>query len=282
MHSGHPIVVPMGYADSKNPNFMFTTSIFCSGYWDVYHMIAENLIKPQSALEKGLGDALCDVFTLYALKKVSDQDPWIHPYLAGHIGKAKNFLKKANTTLFKAQVADARLALFPFAQLIHHFGWGIFQKLFRQIAQMATPERPATETEQLNQLMSRCSHITGLNLCPFFDFWGFPLPDSVIDSTKFLQEFLPNDELMEMVPERVQTILEKYPGCIRETSHLEEIPIAEKTPMCRPGITLEDDTCTEVNEPQFEEPEPEDTESKENLTEASDKVAESADNKAES
>ena len=140
---------------------------------------------------------------------ITGQKPWIHPWLQGKLPTAKKYLLAGAN--FEEWTSNPGLALFIYAELARDFGWHTYKTVFHQYNDLPPSEHPVNDAEKIDQWIVRFSKVAKKNLCPMFDFWGFPIRASVLADLEPLTKFLHSDETTnEMAPARASDIRKKY------------------------------------------------------------------------
>ena len=202
MHSGYPIVTCL---DVANPNhngpcdvsLLNVSGLRSKGSWGMFHELGHNLQDSMWTFE-GTGEVTCNIFTLHAMDVLCGQKPWIHAWLQGQIPEAESYLKNGAT--FAEWQNQPGVALFIYAQLARDFGWLAYREVFMMYNNLQDTERPEGFQDQVDQWISRFSRVVEHNLCPLFEFWGFPISTSIKNSLSHLPVHFPKDEIMRHGP----------------------------------------------------------------------------------
>jgi hypothetical protein len=100
------------------------------------------------------------------------------------------------------------IGLYVYVQLVNSFGWNAFKIIFRDYETLSELEKTfENDSHKWNEWISRFSNIVGLNVAPLFYFWAIPF---VEDEQQKLTAWLPNDEITQMFPQRVEHVKSKY------------------------------------------------------------------------
>ena len=208
MHAGYPIVTHMDVAQPESDRFLLNKHVLlATGYWGVYHEIGHNMQRPAWTFS-GTSEVTCNIFTLYAMDTVSKQPVWIHEWLEKNLQKVEKYINSKQS--FAAWKSDPGLALFIYAQLIHHFGWDVYKKVFREYEENLQQLNRAPEQVKIDTWFVKMSIACGYNLAPLFDFWRIPVSQESISSLKHLQAYLPFDEVIHMNIEYANNIRDKF------------------------------------------------------------------------
>eukprot|EP00964_Phaeocystis_antarctica_P074486 scaffold45807_cov56-Phaeocystis_antarctica.AAC.2 len=70
------------------------------------------------------------------------------------------------------------VALETYMQLQEAFGWSFYATIFTQYRGISDP---GTDAARINEWVRRSSYVAGKNLGPFYQAWGFPVTQFVID-----------------------------------------------------------------------------------------------------
>src|SRR6218665_1797693 len=201
----------------KETGFSFERFCFSGGeHWGVFHEIGHNMQR-REWMFKGTGEVTVNIFTLYAMDEICHLEPWIHKWLQRKLSSTEKFLK--NGTDFQVWKSSPGVALFVYAQLAHEFGWESYRKVFRRYLVMSDIERPTIDQQKIDTWFSMFSEIVGCNLAPLASFWNIPLSLDAVGQlhTAFPVGFLPDDEVTRFVPDRVNDVLQKFPGTVRKS-----------------------------------------------------------------
>ncbi len=174
MHSGYPIMtwmdVPRGFA---------TEAHMRKGDWGIFHELGHNHQVGDWTFE-GTTEVTCNLFTMYVFDKLCGVKP-----ANGRVGLPVVAQKFAKYTAggkpdFEKWKSDPFLALAMYVQLQHAFGWEPFQKIFAEYRALPAGERPKSNSDRMDQWMTRFSKTVNRNLGPFFQAWGFPVTASAL------------------------------------------------------------------------------------------------------
>ena len=70
------------------------------------------------------------------------------------------------------------VALETYLQLQEAFGWSFYATIFTQYRGISDP---GTDAARINEWVRRSSYVAGKDLGPFYQAWGFPVTQSVLD-----------------------------------------------------------------------------------------------------
>ncbi|ESO83632.1 hypothetical protein LOTGIDRAFT_236481 [Lottia gigantea] len=214
MHSGYPIVTHLDVADPSKSSFLLNNkTLLESGNWGLFHELGHNMQKPTWTF-RGTGEVTCNIFTLHAMDVIAQKSPWIHSWLEGKVPKARQFIR--SSAGFSKWQSDPGIALFVYAQLYNQFGWSVYKKTFRQYEEQDMPPQLKTEEEKIDYWFETMSKFSEYNLAPLADLWSIPLSDTCREQLKVFPSFLPDDEITQGVPEKVEELEKKYPKLVRK------------------------------------------------------------------
>ena len=212
MHSGYPIVTHLDVADPTSDEFLLDAHMLRTrGSWGLFHEIGHNMQRDEWTFH-GTVEVTCNVFTLYAMHVIARRDPWTHDWLRDQFDNIRAYLC-SGAPFEECWERDAGVALGVYAQLAHHFGWRCYKKVFREYE--LSRDHAISDEDKRTVWVRRFSVVACYNLCPLMKFWGFPLTDAVQDELSHLQPFLPDDEMTNLAPERVKSILARYDNVAR-------------------------------------------------------------------
>jgi hypothetical protein len=178
------------------------------GFWGLFHELG-HMFQHDAWTWEGTGEVTVNIFTLHAMDTKCGLKPWIHPWLAGHMSDVRKYLEDGAD--FEEWKSDPGVALTIYAQQARDFGWEPFKKVFREYETLPCCEQPTNYEDKVRQWMVRFSLATGRNLCPAFEFWGFPYTDQASGFVEDLPPYLPADETTkDMAPDRARDIAKKH------------------------------------------------------------------------
>src|SRR6218665_2068810 len=221
MHAGYPMVTHMDVSVPTNEFFLLNGSVAKVGHWYPFHEIGHNMQRNEWTFE-GTREVTGEIFNLYAMDTICHIKPWIHKWLRDQLTPTQKFLNEGAN--FEEWKKSSVIALFVYAQLAHEFGWESYRKVFHRYEAMGKSERPTDDQKKIDTWFSIFSETVGCNLAPLASFWGIPLSSEAIAdlNAAFPSGFLPDDEVTRFAPDRVDDVLLKFPGIVREkcSSHL--------------------------------------------------------------
>jgi hypothetical protein len=174
----------------------------------MYHELGHNF-QDNSWTWSGTVEVTVNIFTMHAMDVMCNRKPWDHDWVANNMNNAKRYLEGGAD--YEKWKSDPFLALYIYAQQARDFGWDAFKSIFREYNALSDDAKPKTDEERITEWMIRFSRTTGRNLCPAFEFWGFPHTDKAWRSVKDLPPYLPWDEITRNVAsKRAKSITMKY------------------------------------------------------------------------
>ncbi len=176
MHSGYPIMTWMDV-----PRAFATDAHMRKGDWGIFHELGHNHQVGDWTFE-GTTEVTCNLFTMYVFDKLCGVKP-----AQGRVGLPVVAEKFAKYTAggkpdFDKWKSDPFLALAMYVQLQHAFGWEPFQKIFAEYRALPAGERPKSNSDRMDQWLTRFSKTVNRNLGPFFQAWGFPVTAPAVAS----------------------------------------------------------------------------------------------------
>ena len=214
MHAGYPIVTMMDVSNPKAPNkfLLDRESLLSDGRWGMFHELGHNMQRKWWTWN-GTGEVTVNIFTLHAMDVISNKRPWIHEWLAKTLPKMKIVLQKDD--LYEDWLKFPGVALGIYAQLQHCFGWEAYRKVFAYYESLEWDKQPQRDGDKITFWIETFSKTVGYNLCPLFEFWGFKLVEN-LSSRLQMPPFLPDDEMTQLAPHRVEVLEAVYPGLVRD------------------------------------------------------------------
>ncbi|XP_078616171.1 TRPM8 channel-associated factor 1-like [Branchiostoma floridae x Branchiostoma japonicum] len=193
MHSGYPIVTHLDIAEKDSDASVLNMSLLkTKGNWGLFHELGHNMQRDAWTFE-GTTEVTCNIFSLHAMHTIVGIDPWHHPWLRNQWKDICQYLKKP---CYRAWKEKPGVGLGVYAQLVHHFGWEPFKKVFRQYAREVNP--PSDNQDKIDGWVVRFSKTVRQNLVPLFEFWGLSVRDSAKAEVSELPWILPEDEITSM------------------------------------------------------------------------------------
>ncbi|ESO88465.1 hypothetical protein LOTGIDRAFT_165593 [Lottia gigantea] len=220
MHSGYPVVTHLDVANPSHEFFLLNShNLNTKGSWGVFHEFGHNMQEGVWTFP-GTTEVTVNIFTLHAMDTLIGKRPIVHEWLQNQMSNAKRYLYH-NDQNYSHWKSDPGIALFIYAQIAHHLGWGVFKEVFRRYGRMNPSSYPNKENDQIDLWYTLLSEVSQLNLASLVDFWKIPLSDKARREMSKFQPFLPDDDVMRMAPERTHMILAKYhSNCLRQPAYI--------------------------------------------------------------
>lgn len=172
MHSGYPVM-----AFDRNLANMVDSDP--GDDWGFFHEFGHNLQASAWTFATEV-EVTVNILTMRAFDSAGTrpQDDWAAMWTpAGRAGVIDAFVQRGSD-----RGLDAGLSLGAYAQLREGFGWRAFAAFFEQYRSADEGELPATDQEVRDQWVTRFSRVTGRNLGPFFQAWGFQASQAALDA----------------------------------------------------------------------------------------------------
>ncbi|XP_033111416.1 TRPM8 channel-associated factor homolog [Anneissia japonica] len=173
MHAGYPIMGQNGSA----VYMLDIDAIYRDNIWGPVHEIGHQY-QTKGWTPSGGSESTNNIFSVYASEKVMNI-----PRNKAHSSLSPTDRKQR---IYK-YIADGRkyenwngwTCLETYLQLQAAFGWDFFVKILGEYNQDMT-ERPSSNQQILDEWMRRSSRITGYNLGPFYEGWGWPVSQEAL------------------------------------------------------------------------------------------------------
>lgn len=172
MHSGYPVM-----AFDRNLANMVDSDP--GDDWGFFHEFGHNLQASAWTFETEV-EVTVNILTMRAFDSAGakPQDGWAAMWTStGRAGLIEAFVQGGRN-----RGLDAGLSLGAYAQLREGFGWRAFTAFFEQYRSAGEGELPASDQEVRDQWVTRFSMVTGRNLGPFFQAWGFQASQAALDA----------------------------------------------------------------------------------------------------
>jgi len=214
MHAGYPIVARLKVAQACQwegvndcPCILNIEHLEERGCWALYHELGHNC-QSNAWTFQGTKEVTCNIFTLYTMDLQCARKPWLHQFLLnkGRPEKVDDYIKAG--AMFREWKTSAGIALYIYAQLARDFGWRPYKELFALYDKLPEDDLPRSDEDSMHQWIVRFSKQVGRNLVPLFMFWGFPIQDRTCDQVATLPFHMPEDEVTQAHPNRVELVLE--------------------------------------------------------------------------
>ena len=185
MHSGYPV---MAHLESA-PDLVDAGHLQASGDWGAFHELGHNH-QWSAWLLPGTTEASVNLWSVYVYEEVlgisrdvahsalapDDRAQRIEDYLAGGADFWADW--------------SVWTALETYLQLQEAFGWEFFVDLFAEYNGLSGAEEPSGDQARIDQWVERSSLAAGRDLGPFYEAWGFPVSEEVLDSISTLPVWL--------------------------------------------------------------------------------------------
>lgn len=176
------------------------------GMWGMFHELGHNM-QDAAWTWSGTEEVTVNIFTLHAMDVICHIDPWQHPWLRNQFSDMRTYLQAGAN--FDSWLSECCLALGIYAQLARDFGWQAYKTVFKQYD--FTDDKPSQDATKVDQWIIRFSKTVQHNLCPMFEFWGFPIRPTVTQQVGNMPAYLHCDETTkEMAPDRATQIKKQY------------------------------------------------------------------------
>lgn len=98
-----------------------------------------------------------------------------------------------------------------YAQLARDFGWEAYKTVFRRYDDLSKKDKPKGKVEKEDMWIVTFSEVVKRNMCPLFDFWGWPIHSHVLEKVDSFPAYLANDETTCVFAKcRAEEISKKY------------------------------------------------------------------------
>ena len=172
MHSGYPVM-----AFDRNLANMVDSDP--GDDWGFFHEFGHNLQSEAWTFATEV-EVTVNILTMRAFDSAGTKprDDWAAMWTStGRAGLIDAFVGGG-----RDRGLDARLSLGAYAQLRKGFGWRAFADFFEQYRSADESELPANDQAVRDQWVIQFSRVTGRNLGPFFQAWGFQASQSALDA----------------------------------------------------------------------------------------------------
>lgn len=179
MHSGYPV---MAY----DHNLATMVDSDPGNDWGFFHEFGHNL-QSRWWTFAGEVEVTNNILTMRAFDSAAARpnDGWTGMWSpAGRASLMQAFVQNG-----RQRGEDPGTALVTYAQLRQGFGWRAYSRFFREYRDAALASLPQTDQEIRDQWVTRFSRVTGRNLGPFFQAWGFRPSQAALDAVAGLPEW---------------------------------------------------------------------------------------------
>ncbi|KAM7413562.1 hypothetical protein PAMA_020777 [Pampus argenteus] len=181
MHSGYPIMMHSSIADE----LVTLDVIRTKGLWGETHELGHNQQRGCWEFPPNTTEATCNLWSVYVHEEeLGLNRAEAHPSMTATSRKSNlEAYVKGGKKLSDWQVW---VALETYLQLQEKFGWDAFKKVFAAYHKMN--DFPADNKGKMNLFAETFSETVGMNLCGFFEAWGWPIET---DTEEKLSNLLP-------------------------------------------------------------------------------------------
>uniref|UniRef100_A0A7S1MBV2 Peptidase M60 domain-containing protein n=1 Tax=Neobodo designis TaxID=312471 RepID=A0A7S1MBV2_NEODS len=169
MHSGYPIMVHMDFAERA----LDPVRLVSEGEWGAFHELGHNMQRHWWTWD-GTVEVTVNLFTIYTmyhhLHRDLDKFDWWSPSM-----RAKIHAWVRAGRPYEQWAHDPGMALYMYAQLVHHFGYRALEAVMRAYETTPALQLPcdAAWQDKLRTWARVYSSVVGRDLTPFFHAWGF-------------------------------------------------------------------------------------------------------------
>ena len=169
MHSGYPLMVPVSTA----AELVDVKRLRAEGAWGFFHEMGHNHQNPDWTFE-GTGEVTVNFFTLYVLDKLCGIPPR-KSWTTRRKGRELITRWRKNGQTFEEWKREPFLALELFVRLQVAYGWGPFERMFREYRALRPHERPGSDDDKRDQWAIRFSRHANADIAAVFDAWKIPV-----------------------------------------------------------------------------------------------------------
>lgn len=183
MHSGYPIMTWIDVATPENGKLARVVDVQDlkkRGSWGHFHELGHNRQRRWWTFA-GTGEVTCNLFSLHAGEVLCGIEPWENAWLQGQKAAAKKYLEVGAD--FEKWKSSPGIALVSYAQLQKEFGWMPITQVFSEYEAMDARERPTDNQAKMDEWVRRMSIATNRDLRPFYQSWGMPLSDWLLQDS---------------------------------------------------------------------------------------------------
>ena len=179
MHSGYPLMAHLESVESA----LSLESLTTVGDWGFFHELGHNHQHVDWILP-GTTETTCNLWSVYLMEQLVSIETAGHPALTPEERSTRMQDYLANG----ANIDDwsVWVALETYLQLQEAFGWEFYTEIFTRYRALSESQRPDTDAERFDRWAQLSSEISGVNLVPFYQAWGWTLSQSVIDELSSL------------------------------------------------------------------------------------------------
>jgi hypothetical protein len=174
MHSGYPV---MGYGSGAD-SFLLVDVNNGNG-WGPFHELGHNH-QYRGWFLPGTTETTCNLWSVKMYDSLGVSAAVAHPALSASNRATRLAAYRANENKVMGNSGswNVWVALETYMQLQEAFGWSFYTTIFTQYRSISDP---GTNAARIDEWVRRSSHVAGKNLGPFYQAWGFPVTESVLD-----------------------------------------------------------------------------------------------------
>ncbi|MCM3110858.1 M60 family metallopeptidase [Lederbergia lenta] len=206
MHAGYPMMIPIDPAASHvvDPNLALVRGW---GFWhEMGHEYQQNAWKWGDITEVSV-----NIYTLYIQEKFTDVQRLLQTSDDGksHYDRAMEFVTDSSTSK-KFTDIDGMDQLVFFKQLQLAYGWDFYTDLHIAYREMDSKDIPTSDQQKKDMLLYMTSKVSGHDLVPFYQKWGWSITDEAIEKVRALHlptPTVPIENLRELPVETVNDLI---------------------------------------------------------------------------
>ena len=179
MHSGYPI---MGYGSGAE-SFLLVDVNDGDG-WGPFHELGHNH-QYRGWFLPGTTETTCNLWSvkMYDSLNISAADGHSALSASSRATRLADYRANANKVMGNDGPWNVWVALETYLQLQEAFGWSFYTTIFTQYRGISNP---GTDSARIDEWVRRSSTVASKNLGPFYQAWGFPVTQSVLDEIENL------------------------------------------------------------------------------------------------
>ncbi|XP_073693014.1 TRPM8 channel-associated factor homolog [Garra rufa] len=182
MHSGYPIMVHTTSA----PEIVTVQKAYENGLWGFIHELGHNQQRNVWEFRPHTTECTCNLWSLYVHEKVLGLNSCnAHPQITQQNRQAR--IKSYCNGGKNLNDWSVWTALETYMQLQEKFGWDAFKKVFAVYHDINRV--PNNNAGKMNLYAETFSKVVKMNLCPFFEAWGWPIQPETQEKISHLPEW---------------------------------------------------------------------------------------------